>query len=29
MDRNSSRLIMTVTLVGLVVLIAIVTLVNG
>ncbi|PJJ81407.1 hypothetical protein CLV85_0583 [Salinibacterium amurskyense] len=29
MDRKSSRLIMTVTLVGLVVLIAIVTLVNG
>ncbi|CAO1653720.1 hypothetical protein NYA9BBAC_02531 [Salinibacterium sp. NYA9b] len=29
MDRKSSRLIMTVTLVGLVVLIAIVTFVNG
>ncbi|EAR25796.1 hypothetical protein A20C1_07948 [marine actinobacterium PHSC20C1] len=29
MDRKSSRLIMTVTLVGLVVLIAIVTLING
>ncbi|TQO20293.1 hypothetical protein FB472_1923 [Rhodoglobus vestalii] len=29
MDRNSSRLIMTVTLVGLVALIAIVTLING